>query len=51
MATPTTSSQHSQLAAQPVTARPWFKTSQRILGRDWPTAYLFVLPTVLCCSP
>ena len=28
-------------------SRPWFKSSQRILGRDWPTAYLFVLPTVL----
>ena len=36
-----------ELAAQPVAARPWFKSSQRILGRDWPTAYLFVLPTVL----
>ena len=47
MASQTTSSQHSQLAAQPVTARPWFKASQRALGRDWPTAYLFVLPTVL----
>jgi len=47
VATSTTRSQHSQLAAQPVTARPWFKTSQRILGRDWPAAYLFVLPTVL----
>ena len=47
MATSTTSSQHGQLAAQPVTSRPWFKASQRALGRDWPTAYLFVLPTVL----
>src|SRR6266536_2271730 len=28
-------------------SRPWFKASQRILGRDWPTAWLFVLPTVL----
>jgi multiple sugar transport system permease protein len=31
----------------PVASRPWFKQSQRMLGRDWPTAYLFVLPTVL----
>jgi multiple sugar transport system permease protein len=35
------------VAAQPLTARPWFKTSQRVLGRDWPNAYLFVLPTFL----
>ena len=34
-------------AATPIGSRPWFKSSQRILGRDWPTAYLFVLPTVL----
>ena len=34
-------------AALPLTSRPWFKSTQRILGRDWPTAYLFVLPTVL----
>src|ERR1044071_4474425 len=37
----------AELAAQPLSARPWFKTSQRVLGRDWPNAYLFVLPTVL----
>ena len=30
-----------------VASRPWFKSSQRILGRDWPTAYLFILPTAL----
>jgi multiple sugar transport system permease protein len=24
----------------------WFATSQRVLGRDWPTAWLFALPTV-----
>jgi len=35
------------VAAQPLGARPWFKTSQRVLGRDWPVAYLFVLPTIL----
>ena len=34
-------------ASTPVASRTWFKSSQRILGRDWPTAYLFVLPTVL----
>jgi multiple sugar transport system permease protein len=29
-------------------ARPgWFKTSRRILGRDWPIAWLFFLPTAL----
>ena len=29
-------------------ARPtWFKTSTRILGRDWPIAWLFFLPTAL----
>jgi len=35
------------MAAQPLAAQPWFKTSQRALGRDWPTAYLFILPTFL----
>ena len=35
------------LAAQPLGARPWFKTTQRIFGRDWPTAWLFILPMVL----
>ena len=34
-------------ASTPVASRTWFKSSQRILGRDWPTAYLFVLPTVV----
>jgi multiple sugar transport system permease protein len=29
-----------------IASRPWFKSSQRVLGRDWPTAYLFVLPMV-----
>ena len=45
MATPTTRSH--QLASKPGQTQPWFKRSQRILGRDWPTAYLFVLPTAL----
>jgi multiple sugar transport system permease protein len=32
----------------PVATRPgWFKTSKRILGRDWPIAWLFFLPTAL----
>jgi len=35
------------LAAQPLAARPWFKTTQRVLGRDWPTAWLFILPMLL----
>ncbi|MCC7371852.1 MAG: ABC transporter permease subunit [Chloroflexi bacterium] len=30
-----------------LSSQPWFKSSQRILGRDWPTAYLFILPTAL----
>src|SRR3979409_2223204 len=27
--------------------RSWFTSSQRVLGRDWPIAWGFVLPTVL----
>jgi multiple sugar transport system permease protein len=34
-------------ASAGVASQPWFKSSQRILGRDWPTAYLFILPTAL----
>src|ERR1044071_3065556 len=31
-----------------VRAKPgWFHTSKRILGRDWPVAWLFILPTAL----
>jgi len=30
-----------------VAAQPWFKSTQRVLGRDWPVAYVFILPTVL----
>src|ERR1700738_2192126 len=38
----------ARVGAMPVAARPsWFKTSTRILGRDWPIAYLFFLPTAL----
>jgi multiple sugar transport system permease protein len=42
--------QHSvaRVGALPSAARPsWFKTSTRILGRDWPVAWLFFLPTAL----
>ena len=45
MATSTTRA--GGLAAQPLAARPWFKTTQRVLGRDWPTAWLFILPMLL----
>ncbi|MFN8523524.1 MAG: ABC transporter permease subunit [Chloroflexota bacterium] len=48
MAAPTkVISQGSLATAAPAATQPWFKTSQRVLGRDWPTAYLFVLPMVL----
>jgi multiple sugar transport system permease protein len=47
VATSTTSSRNVQLATQPVPARSWFKSSQRFLGRDWPTAYVFMLPMTL----
>src|SRR5437588_4279471 len=42
--------QHSvaRVGAVPSAARPgWFKTSTRILGRDWPIGWLFFLPTAL----
>lgn len=44
MAAPT---HEATLARAPVASRPWLKASRRVLGRDWPTAYLFVLPMVL----
>jgi multiple sugar transport system permease protein len=47
VATSTTSSQNAKLAARPVPAPSWFKSSQRVLGRDWPTAYTFMLPMTL----
>src|SRR4051812_44713598 len=38
----------ARVGAAPATARPSvFKSSQRILGRDWPIAWLFFLPTAL----
>src|SRR5947207_15872564 len=32
---------------EPIASRRWFKRSQRVLGRVWPTAYLFLGPTLL----
>src|SRR6202158_2230594 len=38
----------ARVGGLPVAARPGvFKTSKRILGRDWPIAWLFFLPTAL----
>src|SRR5918911_275166 len=38
----------ARVGALPGAARPgWFKTSTRILGRDWPIGWLFFLPTAL----
>src|SRR6202165_4157822 len=38
----------ARVGALPSAVRPsWFKSSQRILGRDWPIAWLFFLPTAL----
>jgi multiple sugar transport system permease protein len=35
------------LQAAPGAARTsWFKKSQRVLGRDWPIGWLFILPTL-----
>src|ERR671932_1719264 len=42
--------QHSvaRVGAAPAPARAgWFRSSQRVLGRDWPIAWLFFLPTAL----
>jgi multiple sugar transport system permease protein len=47
VAAPTAHPHSGRLAATPIAAQPWFKTSQRILGRDWPTAWLFIGPMVL----
>src|SRR5947209_16477223 len=46
MATPT--AQHSAIgvrAARPAVRPTWFRSSQRMLGRDWPIAWLFLVPT------
>ncbi|MBA2450831.1 MAG: ABC transporter permease subunit [Chloroflexi bacterium] len=45
--TPTIRPQGASIAAAPIAARPWFKTSQRLLGRDWVSGWTFVLPTVV----
>src|SRR5882762_3127423 len=38
----------ARVGALPVAGRAgWFKSSKRVLGRDWPVAYLFFLPTAL----
>src|SRR3981081_848472 len=38
----------ARVGALPVAGRAgWFKSSKRILGRDWPGGYLFFLPTAL----
>src|SRR3982074_3158330 len=38
----------ARVGAPPTAARPsFFKSTQRILGRDWPIAWLFFLPTAL----
>ncbi len=46
MATPSVHPGTITRATQPAAA-PWFKTSQRIFGRDWPIAWLFILPMVV----
>ena len=47
MATPTHAPRGARTGGAAGRGAPWFKTSQRVLGRDWPTAYLFMLPMVL----
>ena len=48
MAAPAARPQSYGVKASPwVASQPWFKSSQLIMGRDWPTAYLFILPTAL----
>ncbi|MGE3270080.1 MAG: ABC transporter permease subunit [Chloroflexota bacterium] len=47
MATSTTHAERLGGVRRQSASRTWFKTSQRILGRDWLTGWLFVLPMVL----
>jgi multiple sugar transport system permease protein len=48
VAAPAARPQSYGVSASPgLASAPWFKKSQRILGRDWPTAYLFIFPTAL----
>ncbi len=47
MATPTVHGSAIGVRAAPTPARvSWFKKSQGVLGRDWPIAFLFMLPAV-----
>jgi multiple sugar transport system permease protein len=47
VATSTTHAKRLGLARTPKASGSWLKSSQRILGRDWITGWLFVLPMVL----
>src|SRR5687767_57335 len=48
MATPTAHPSTIGVRAAPAAAPvPFYKRTQRILGRDWLIAWLFILPTVL----
>jgi len=47
VAAPSRSASYRAVGPLPIASRVWFKRSQRILGRDWPTAYLFVGLTVV----
>jgi multiple sugar transport system permease protein len=47
VAAPSRPASYRAVAPMPLASRAWFKRSQRILGRDWPTAYLFVALTVV----
>jgi len=42
-----TSTTHLGATTRPRASRSWLKASQQILGRDWLTGWLFVLPMVL----
>jgi multiple sugar transport system permease protein len=47
MATSTTHAERLGVAQSPPASSSWLKASQRMLGRDWITGWLFVLPMVL----
>src|SRR5919201_729153 len=47
MATPTLRERALAPPSAPASARRWFRASQRLLGRDYPIGWLFVLPTAL----
>src|SRR5215212_6378682 len=47
LAAPPRSAGYRAVGPIPIASRAWFKRSQRILGRDWPTAYLFVALMVI----